>query len=56
MTTRQRFGSDLIATGMTHDSMGHPIDPAAIYDCREDGHVSRCGLDIKRKGRKNARA
>ncbi len=52
MTTRQRFGSDLIATGMTHDSMGFPIDPGAIYDCREDGHVVRCGLDIKHKGRK----
>jgi hypothetical protein len=49
MTIRQRFGSDLIATGMTHDSMGHPIDPGAIYDCREDGHVSRCGLTLTRK-------
>lgn len=49
MTTRQRFGRALIAEGITHDSMGLPIDPAAIYDCREDGHVSRCGLTLTRK-------
>lgn len=54
MTTRQRFGRALIAEGIRIDSMGLAIDPGAIYDCREDGRITRCGIDIvkKRKAKK----